>query len=80
MAESLVEREMILAWKDKTIYQKAKGCFFIQGCKMKDGTYNVMIDSLWKDKWQFPYIGTIDVGNPKLMLGLTEEEFNKTFE
>lgn len=44
------------AWKDKSIYEKAKGCFFIQATQYEDEhgqpKYNVYVDSLWKDKWQ----------------------------
>lgn len=69
------------AWKDKTIYQKAKGCFFIQCIKFEDGTYNVMVDSMWKDSWTLPLGGAINSNNnPKCYFGLTEEQFNETFE
>lgn len=73
-------------WKDKTIYEKAKGSFFIQVQRhVESDTYYVMVDSLWKDSWQLPCydihgrLMTKDVGNPKIY-NLQAEEFHKMFE
>ena len=72
------------AWRDKSIYQNAKGCFFIQCFKhtkaSEDISYDVQVDSLWKPNWQLPLDGIKDVGNPKVFSNLSEEDFNKTFE
>lgn len=47
------------AWKDKSISEKAKGCFFIQAVMYKDelgeDRYDVSVDSLWKDIWMPVY-------------------------
>lgn len=81
--------KLLCEWRDENIYKKAKGVFFIQAIKFEDNTYNVMIDSLWKDNWQLPLevldengnivAKTKDVGNPKLMLGLSNQQFNELF-
>lgn len=84
------------SFKDKGIYERSKGCFFIQCVRYEDDggiRYNVYVDSMWKESWcpvrgmsvlttdGWVNIGkTKDVGNPKEYLGLSEDEFNSIFE
>ena len=69
------------AWRDKSIYENAKDCFFIQVTKHM-GKYDVFVDRMWMDSWQLPIgIGeNIKSKNPKCYWGLSEDQFNQLFE